>query len=147
MLPAIKDALTTKSFAVVAADYGVVPQSIINFLNRHGVDHKQFKKKKGKQRKTEDDGWPDPVKPQRKMSLVSEVQPPAEQPKMKFKTTTTIEKRKGRWGEYDYPTTETVAEPQETYTDPTTGKKVTKYPPGYAFNAHPQRNIRVKGGA
>lgn len=47
MLPAIREALSAKSFKDVGADYGVTGQSIINFLIRHGVDHKQFKKKTG----------------------------------------------------------------------------------------------------
>ena len=40
-LDEIKKAPSTKA---IAADYDVTYQTIVNFLTRHGVDHRQFKR-------------------------------------------------------------------------------------------------------
>jgi hypothetical protein len=142
MLPAIETALAKKSFNQVGADYGVTGQSIVNFLNRHGVDHKQFRKKTGVRSATvEDEAWPEAAKPEKKMALAGAVTPPVEQPRMKFKT---VHVKRG-WGQADIDVQ--VPEPSGKYEDPETGAKVTTYPPGYAMGTGPQRNIHVKGGS
>jgi hypothetical protein len=40
------DHLATKSFDKVGADHGVTGQSIVNFLKRHGVDYREYKKQR-----------------------------------------------------------------------------------------------------
>jgi hypothetical protein len=143
MLPAVEAALTSETFGVVGHQFGVSGETLKNFLRKHGVDPAKYRKtvairyQRAAQFKNGDE-WPEATKPAPKTE---------EQPRMKFKTVTTTEKRRGRWGEYNYPTTEVVAQPEGTYTDPETGAKVTKYPAGYAIGTGPQRNISVKGGA
>jgi transposase len=140
-LSEIKRWLATKSFNEVGEMYGVSGQTIINFLDRHGEDHKKFKKQSGRAEKRGDqeDDWPQPVKPEKTMSLVGEAKP-ADQPRMKFKRI----KCKDSWGNE---TERQVPVPLGKYKDPDTGAKVTKYPPGYAYGAHEQKNVHVKGGA
>lgn len=227
MLPAIKEALTEKSFHKVGADHGVTGMSIVNFLKRHGLDHRDFKKqgrnwreKPGKAEvAVDEDGWPLAVKPEKPMKMdtprpdareeaiarlldamppakdkpyakftrgdvpkilrllgdldintvgerlgvqakqidaflnkygidyrtlppktTARMQPVASESLVKYQTVTATD----RWGNESE---RQVPAPIGEYEDPESSAKVTKYPPMYAFGAHPPRNARVKGGS